>query len=308
MVGALTFTTCGVPAADRRRVLHTLAESGLLPVEPLSEAPRVDVTKWRFPGASILWGRFDQIRQRADPGDSEDLFYGINTSGVALARQRGREAPVHPGEAVVLRPAVGPFTVLRPTPTTFIGIRAPRRALALDAGRFDEAPQLVAGHTPALRLLTAYLAAMRAGSPPGPELADAVVDHLLQLVTLSLRPHVPSPAADRGVRAARLAALKVDIARHSSDPTLSVGAAAARHGISPRYVHKLFEDDGRTYSQFVLEARLERARRELRDPRTAARTVSAIAGSVGFGDVSYFNRTFRRRYGMTPTEARSRPR
>jgi len=135
-----------------------------------------------------------------------------------------------------------------------------------------------------------------------------VVDHLLQLVTLSLRPHVPSPAADRGVRAARLAALKVDIARHSSDPTLSVGAAAARHGISPRYVHKLFEDDGRTYSQFVLEARLERARRELRDPRTAARTVSAIAGSVGFGDVSYFNRTFRRRYGMTPTEARSRPR
>ena len=308
MVGALTFTTCGVPMADRRRVLHTLAELGLLPVEPLSEAPRVEVTKWRLPGASVLWGRFDQIRQRADPGDAEDLFFGINASGVGLARQRGHVAPVNPGEAVVLRPAVGPFTVLRPTPSTFIGIRAPRWALPIDPGRYDEAPQLVAGHTPPLRLLTAYLAALRAGPPPGPELADAVVDHLLQLITLSLRPRDPSPSADRAVRAARLAALKADIVQHSRDPALSVGAVAARHGISPRYVHKLFEDDGRTYSQFVLEVRLERARHELRDPRTAARTVSAIAGSVGFGDLSYFNRTFRRRYGMTPTEARRRTR
>jgi len=308
LAGALTFTTRGVPGSDRRRVLHALADRGLLPIEPLSDAARVEVTKWRLPGASVLWGRFDQIRQRADPGDADDLFFGINASGVGLVRQRGHEAAVNPGEAVVLRPAVGPFTVLRPAPNTMIGIRAPRRALALATGRHDEAPQLVQGHTPALRLLTAYLAALRAGPAPAPELADAVVEHLLQLIALSVRPRDPSPVTDRAVRAARLAALKADIARHFGDPALSVGAVAARHGISPRYVHKLFEDDGRTYSQFVLDVRLERAREELRDPRAATRTVSAIAGYVGFGDLSYFNRTFRRRYGMTPTEARRRTR
>jgi AraC-like DNA-binding protein len=308
LAGALTFTTRGVPGSDRRRVLHTLADLGLLPIEPLSDAARVEVTKWRLPGASVLWGRFDQIRQRAEAGDADDLFFGINASGVGLVRQRGHQAAVNPGEAVVLRPAVGPFTVLRPAPSTLIGIRAPRRALALDAGRHDEAPQLVQGHTPALRLLTAYLAALRAGPAPAPELADAVVEHLLQLIALSVRPRDPSPIADRAVRAARLAALKADIARHFGDPALSVGAVAARHGISPRYVHKLFEDDGRTYSEFVLDVRLERARKVLRDPRAATRTVGAIAGSVGFGDLSYFNRTFRRRYGMTPTEARRRTR
>ena len=308
MAGALTFTTRGVPGSDRRRVLHALADRGLLPIEPLSDAARVEVTKWWLPGASVLWGRFDQIRQRADPGDADDLFFGINASGVGLVRQLGHEAAVNPGEAVVLRPAVGPFTILRPAPNTMIGIRAPRRALALAAGRHDEAPQLVQGHTPALRLLTAYLAALRAGPAPAPELADAVVEHLLQLIALSVRPRDPSPVTDRAVRAARLAALKADIARHFGDPALSVGAVAARHGISPRYVHKLFEDDGRTYSQFVLDVRLERAREELRDPRVATRTVSAIAGYVGFGDLSYFNRTFRRRYGMTPTEARRRTR
>ena len=87
--------------------------------------------------------------------------------------------------------------------------------------------------------------------------------HLIELIGLSVPgPHDPSPVADRAVRAARLAALKADIARHFGDPELSVAAVAARHGISPRYVHKLFEGDGRTYSQFVLDVRLERAREE----------------------------------------------
>ena len=54
LAGALIFTTRGVPDSDRRRVLHTLADQGLLPIEPLSDAARVEVTKWRLPGALSL--------------------------------------------------------------------------------------------------------------------------------------------------------------------------------------------------------------------------------------------------------------
>ena len=43
----------------------------------------------------------------------------------------------------------------------------------------------------------------------------------------------------------------------------------------------------------------------LRDPRYAAWTISAVAYSVGFGDLSYFNRTFRRRFGATPSDIRA---
>jgi AraC-like DNA-binding protein len=32
--------------------------------------------------------------------------------------------------------------------------------------------------------------------------------------------------------------------------------------------------------------------------------VTAVASDVGFGDLSYFNRTFRRHYGATPGEIR----
>jgi len=58
----------------------------------------------------------------------------------------------------------------------------------------------------------------------------------------------------------------------------------------------------------VLEQRLARAHRMLVGPRHADATISAIALAVGFGDISYFNRNFRRRYGVTPSELRNVPR
>lgn len=66
----------------------------------------------------------------------------------------------------------------------------------------------------------------------------------------------------------------------------------------------LFEAEGIWLSKFVLGERLVSAHRMLCDPRCAGLSVSAIAFAVGFGDLSYFNRTFRRRFGATPSELR----
>jgi len=42
----------------------------------------------------------------------------------------------------------------------------------------------------------------------------------------------------------------------------------------------------------------------LADPRYADRTICDIALAAGFGDLSTFNREFRRRFGMTPSDVR----
>lgn len=115
-------------------------------------------------------------------------------------------------------------------------------------------------------------------------------------------------ACGRGVRAARLRAVKADILEHLGSLELTVTAVALRERVTPRYVHMLFEAEGTTFSEFVLGQRLTRAHRMLSDSRFAALTISTIAFAVGFGDLSYFNRTFRRRFGTTPSELRqSRP-
>jgi AraC-like DNA-binding protein len=43
----------------------------------------------------------------------------------------------------------------------------------------------------------------------------------------------------------------------------------------------------------------------LTDPRLAERTITDIASEAGFGDLSYFNRAFRRLYGETPSDTRA---
>jgi AraC-like DNA-binding protein len=86
---------------------------------------------------------------------------------------------------------------------------------------------------------------------------------------------------------------------------LTVAAVASRQRISESYVRKLFESEGSSFSEWVLGERLIRAHRMLTDPRFAGRSINSVAFDAGFGDISYFNRSFRRRFGATPSEIRA---
>ena len=119
-----------------------------------------------------------------------------------------------------------------------------------------------------------------------------------------LAPGAPGRRARRS-GASRLQAIKADIVENAGSRALTMTALAARHRVTARYVRKLFEAEGQTFSRFVLDERLARARRMLTDPRRRAETIGAIAFAAGFSDLSYFNRVFRRRNGATPTQVRA---
>jgi AraC-like DNA-binding protein len=191
----------------------------------------------------------------------------------------------------------------------FLGLRAPRQSLAPLVANFDWASMwAIPSQSPSLRLLTDYvLLVSRSESPETPGFDHAVATHILDLIALSVGADrdAEAAAAERGVRAARLQAIKADILGRLSHGNLSVSAVAARHGVTPRYVHKLFETEGATFSGFVLARRLELAHRLLTDPRFGSRSITSIALDAGFSDLSHFNRTFRRRYDATPTWERA---
>jgi AraC-like DNA-binding protein len=105
-------------------------------------------------------------------------------------------------------------------------------------------------------------------------------------------------------RHTRLAAILRTIESQSDDPDLSAAAVAALLEITPRYVHLLLEDTGKSFTHHVLERRLERVAVLLRDPQWGHRKVADIAAEAGFTDLSYFNRAFRRRFGRTPSDIR----
>ena len=106
-------------------------------------------------------------------------------------------------------------------------------------------------------------------------------------------------------RGVRLAAIKADIVANIALRELSAAWIAARHGVSPSHVRRLFAIEQVTFSAFVLDYRLARAHTILSDEESLDRTISSIAYALGFGDLSYFNRTFRRQFGARPSDVRA---
>jgi AraC-like DNA-binding protein len=77
---------------------------------------------------------------------------------------------------------------------------------------------------------------------------------------------------------------------------------ARRLGVSRRYLDNLFGRTGRTVSQHLWDNRLRLAADRLRRPEAAS--VTEIAHSVGFKDASHFTRSFKAKFGATPSEWR----
>ena len=112
--------------------------------------------------------------------------------------------------------------------------------------------------------------------------------------------------ARRGSLAAvRRHTLKQDIVANLSRSELSVGFIAGRNRMTPRNVQRLLGAEGATFSTFVLERRLAQAYGMLTDLRQTDRAIAAIVFDCGFGDISHFNRAFRRLYQKTPSDVRA---
>lgn len=79
---------------------------------------------------------------------------------------------------------------------------------------------------------------------------------------------------------------------------------ATRFRISPRYLYTIFSQERKTPCQFILDERLNSARRQLLDKGARRKHVSEIAFDAGFNNVSHFCRQFKRKFQVTPSELR----
>jgi AraC-like DNA-binding protein len=102
-----------------------------------------------------------------------------------------------------------------------------------------------------------------------------------------------------------LSALLDFVNKHIPSADLSPQVAALNVGISVRYVHKLFAARNTTFASYVNLKRLELVRKEMISPLCRNLAISTVAYRCGFNDLSTFNRSFKRHYGVTPREFRA---
>ncbi|MDN5001571.1 AraC family transcriptional regulator [Bradyrhizobium sp. GCM10027634] len=311
----LNVSTTGIPEGERVTMLRDFYRRGVVKAEidakegMLFEA---HFTSHALPEAQLMIGALfgaKLIRTKQLTADGDDsLALVVNRSGAIRMSARGRELLLQSGDAA-LTSAEDVMTLERLSPGDCLSLRVPRRVLApMIVDVEDAVMQLTPQRAAGVGLLVDYAVALiREEALAIPALRRLAVGHLHDLLTLVLDPTDDSPVivGRRGVRAARLRKAKFLIANNCGRQDLSVAGVAQELGVTPRYLQRLFEADGKTFSSFLIEQRLKRAHRMLREPEFAERPVSSIAYDVGFGDLSYFNRSFRRAYGATPSDVRN---
>jgi AraC-like DNA-binding protein len=271
----------------------------------------IDFTLRKLPDLGLLSGAVQGLRHehaRRDSGDGDDDFsFHMNLSGLSFVSGARGEMTLGDGDAMLLNYSVS-RTISRPGLVDHRVVRLPRAALSPLVRNIDDAVLCrIPRGTGMLSLLRNYVDAVFDDPALAlPEMRQLIIAQLCDLiaVTLGATRDATAVAGGRGIRAARLRAIKSDIDAHLTYSKLSPGVVARRQEVSDSYIRKLFEGEGTSFSQFVLGRRLVRAQRMLTDRRWADRSIAWIAFETGFGDLSYFNRTFKRFYGNTPSEVR----
>lgn len=259
------------------------------------------MTVGRFATTPVLASRTRELIE----SDSGDVLMVLGVSGTIGMDQSHGPFDLHPG-------SVGILDVTRPSMAlndgTCLGLRLDRAMIKLYCPRiedlFGKPLPRVNEHT---GLLLRYLEIVTDLEPALDTRAVRLVEqHVLDLLGLALGANgdAGEQARRRGLRAARAEALRHSIASRLRDPALSLSSLVREFSISERYIQLIFEEMGTSFTDYVLEQRLLLANRMLINPALQHRRISDIAFDAGFGDLSHFNRCFKRRFGGTPSDVR----
>ncbi len=311
---ALELSSSAFAERDRTEAFHEVygREILKLDIEPLPETTlQVDMNLRALPGMSVAMASVSPIvcRHTTSMIDNDDPVIVLNLEGTATYRQNGHETRLGPGDAMLTTNGL-PGTSISHGANRVINWRISRTLIAPLVKNFDQAVgKPLDRHNPALAFFLDYLGIVNERQTLAkPEMRRAVVTHMLDLGALLLgaTPDAAEMADLRGVAAARMRSIKAHIRAQAGTPDFSLAAVAAKQGISKSYVRRLFEVEGTSFTEFVLNHRLALTYKMLTDPNLAGRSISEIAHQSGFNDISYFNRTFRRVYGVPPSEIRVR--
>lgn len=239
-----------------------------------------------------------QVRSDPDP----DYRLLIPLEGRLTIRQHGQEEYIAKGSAGLV--ALGkPFQLLHGSGTRALIMTVPARAVddplnrlsPLSAG-FD----LTTGLGRVVGQMVQGLHEERAAIS-GRQF-DAVSDRVVELVCMLAegddRAHVPGhlPAVEQMVRR--------HVRSAAGDPGLNGAALARAVGWSLRQVQLALQQAGTTPRDLIREERLRLVRERLESPACRHLTITEIAHASGFTSPSALSTAFRRRYGMTPRDAR----
>jgi AraC-like DNA-binding protein len=242
---------------------------------------------------------------RADQGDN--LFLLLQLEGSCGIEQSGRQEHLHPGECILVdstRPSVfyfgGSFS-------NHLSVHMPRQFLLSDKTARISVSRKIGADDPMSVMLGALVAKLMKTSGN-----DIRAPHLRDLLFNTTRQAFSTvPGDELFLRAdsamGRIEVIQVLIDENLTEEWLSPQWLADRVGVSLRTLQEDMNAQGMTVTGIIKFKRLHLARSRLESLRGSRHpgAIADVAYSVGFNDISYFNRSFRKLFDCSPKDIAS---
>jgi AraC-like DNA-binding protein len=294
-------------ATVRRAILQVEAEQ-------ISDNPfsNFECRQFNLPGGLVAYDlKIDPVvinrsMQHICADANNDYFLTTLLEGRARIRQADKEYTLKPGDLALMAGGL-PYTIRYERPSRRLLVRIPVQVFT--ERLLGREQNLVIGSLPneglgriVIDLLKSVaLEAERLSITDQYTLAQSLLELAGALTRASLKSRGLKPVPKQSELLNRIFAY---LEANYINPDLTPEIVAAANGISTRYLHSLFGRSGTTVLRWVWERRLRAARSDLLDPSQSQLRVSEIAFRRGFSDSAHFSRSFRHRFGVSPTQLR----
>lgn len=238
----------------------------------------------------------------------DDYFLTTQLEGTALVSQGDTEFNQGPGDLAVMAGGL-PYSIKYPEHARRLILRIPHevfheRILSKEECEFHA--QLLQGGG-LVSIVTDMLKALVLGAEQLSETEQyTLAESFLELVAAVIRSNLEGINPQVSQQSALFRRILAYMEKHYCDCGVTPEKIAEANGISTRYLHSLFQNSGTTVGKWIRERRLKATREDLLDPTKANLRVSEISFSRGFNDSAHFSRAFRERFGISPSELRSK--
>lgn len=297
------------PVAGALRLDHWNEQLSLLFSDLTADPCEIDAFDGR-----LAWGELGSIFCASAWAKPCDMHHGADTmnqsgdhvllkfqrTGRSMVSHLGRDSLLQPGD-LILFDTEKPHRLTLLEDSEMLAIRIPRSILSAEAQDLGaNAGRRLAGSDPSVRLCSGYSETLwqlcrKTSVSAIPANATRILSRLIDNCL---------PGGHESASRLDWQSINAYIEDHLFDPDLTIAQVSADLGVTARWLQSLFAQKGTTPARYILEERLTEAGRRFSDPAFRTQSVTMIAFDLGFGDLTYFGRAFRARYGISPRDFR----
>lgn len=238
---------------------------------------------------------------------SEDIFLlSIQVAGAGQLVQDEKIAKLKPGD-LALYDSTRPYQLLFDQDFEQYVLSLPGSVLRKRLRNAEDmtACKITSAQSGTARLLAYMVSELMACPPTGGPIVDlSLADSLVGILVAALAENLGSPSLKDDTGTVRRDRIKAYVLENLRDPELNIGKIANRLGLTASTVHRAWEGEADSLTNWIWSMRLQGAEQDLRRLAHHHKTITEIAYHWGFSSSAHFSRAFRQRFGVPPKEAR----